>query len=364
MASAHPAPRTAHPRLTAIRRGVASQSLRLVVSVALLAVLVTRIDLDRVLPEQRHLSTLAWFAAGVTVTIAGVLLSAWRWRRVLDAFDAPGSIPVLASHSFAGQFVGNVLPSTIGGDVLRVSRASKTTGSSEVAFASVVLERLSGFLALPVLSLAGFALRPSLLDADRAWIALAIAGASLAMLVAILVVVAHPRLAGRFAGADRWTRFVGAIHIGMDGLRRRPRLAWRVLAASVVYQLSTVAAEMCAVKVMNVSVPLAAILAFAPAVAMVQVLPLSIGGLGVREGMLVLLLGGLGVSAGAAVGVGLVWYAQTLAASLLGAPAFAMGHRFGVREDARESGVREDARESGVLEDARAADARQDADGR
>ncbi len=333
MAGAHPVPESASPRPKSSRRAVLSQSFRLVVSAALLAVLVTRIDLDRVLPRQRHMSTLAWFAAGVLVTIGGVLLSAWRWRRVLDAFDAPGSIGVLASHSFAGQFVGNVLPSTIGGDVLRVSRASKTTGSGEVAFASVVLERLSGFLALPLLTFAGFMLLPSLIDADRAWIALAIAGAALVALALILLVVAHPRLAGRFAGSTSWTRFVGAVHAGLDGLRRRPRLAWRVLGAAIIFQLSTVAAVLCAAKVMNVSVPLAAILAFAPAVAMVQVLPLSIGGFGVREGMLVLLLGGLGVSAAAAVGVGLVWYAQTLAASLGGAPAFAIGHRHRVRQD-------------------------------
>lgn len=312
---------------TAPRRTAAVQWLRIVVSAVLLGVLVSRIHLDNVLPRQRHVSTLAWFAAGVAVTAVGVVLSAWRWRRVLDAFGAPGSVRVLASHSFAGQFVGNVLPSTIGGDVLRVSRASRTTGSGEVAFASVVLERLSGFLALPLVTLAGFALAPGLVDEPRAWVALAVAGAALAALGVILVLVGHPRLAGRFAGSERWTRFVGAVHTGLDGIRRTPRLGWRVLGASVVFQLSTVAAVLCAVNVMDVSVPLAAVVAFAPAVAMVQVLPLSVSGFGVREGMLVLLLGGLGVSAGAAVGVGLVWYAQTLVASLGGAPAFAIGNR-------------------------------------
>ena len=57
--------------------------------------------------------------------------------------------------------------------------------------------------------------------------------------------------------------------------------------------------------------------------------PLSrvLNGLGIREGAFVLFLGPLGVAAGQAVAVGLIVYAMTLAVSLLGAPAFAVGGR-------------------------------------
>ena len=70
-----------------------------------------------------------------------------------------------------------------------------------------------------------------------------------------------------------------------------------------------------------------ALLAFTPVVAIAQVLPLSLNVLGLREGALVVFLGPLGVSAGQAVTVGLIIYAATLAVSLLGAPAFAVGSR-------------------------------------
>ncbi|MCZ7528092.1 MAG: flippase-like domain-containing protein [Acidimicrobiia bacterium] len=309
------------------RRSSRAVWVRLVVSAVLLAILVSRIHLDAVLPRQRHLSTLAFFAAGVVVTLLGIVLSAWRWQRVLVVFDTHVRLRTLVSHYLAGQFVGNVLPSTIGGDVLRVSRGAQTTGSGATSFASVVLERLTGFVALPLLCVVGVLARPSLLQADRAWIALAISGVTLVVLVGILLVAASPRLAGRFAEHENWMRFIGAVHLGVDRLRHRPRLAASVLAAALVYQVSTVLVVLLAVKTMDVSVPVAAVLAFAPAVAMAQVLPLSLSGLGVREGMLVLFLGSLGVSAGPAIGVGLLWYAMTLLVSLLGAPAFAVGHR-------------------------------------
>src|SRR6185437_11590329 len=124
--------------------------------------------------------------------LLGFVLSAWRWQRVFAVFGVHVPLRTLLGHYLAGQFVGNVLPSTIGGDVLRVSRASHTAGG-DIAFASVVIERLSGFVALPLLSLVGFAVEPSLLELDRSWIALMIAAATVAALVVILFLAGSPR---------------------------------------------------------------------------------------------------------------------------------------------------------------------------
>jgi len=302
-------------------------ALRIGVSLALLAVLVSKMDFDAMLPRQRHLSTVAWLVAAVGTALVGIGLSAWRWQRVLAVFDVPVRLRILFSHYLAGQFVGNVLPSTIGGDVLRVSRGAKTTGSSSTAFASVALERLTGFVALPLLCFLGFALEPSLIEVDHAWIALAISVGTLTALAVILLLAASPRLAGRFKDHDNWMRFMGAVHIGVHQLRRRPRLTAAVLGTALLYQASTVLTVWFATRALGVSVPNAAILAFIPAVAMAQVIPISVGGFGVREGMLTLFLTPLGVSTGKAVGIGLLWYFIMLVVSLAGAPAFAVGNR-------------------------------------
>ncbi len=85
---------------------------------------------------------------------------ALRWQKVLDALDIHAGLRHLLSHYLAGQFVSNVLPTTIGGDVLRVTRLSRETGESPNSFASVVLERLTGWLVLPIISVAGFLREP------------------------------------------------------------------------------------------------------------------------------------------------------------------------------------------------------------
>jgi uncharacterized membrane protein YbhN (UPF0104 family) len=303
---------------------------RILVSVALLGVLVAKApNPEHLLPNRHHLLTALLLTAALLSTLLGVVLSAWRWQKVLRVFGVSSSLRPLFGHYLAGLFVGNVLPSTIGGDVLRVSRASATVNSSTVAFGSVVLERLTGFVALPLLVFLGFAFRPSLIDVDRAWLALLIAGITLALLVVVLVLAGHARIAGRFAEHENWMKFIGAVHIGVDRLRRQPAQALPVLGTAIIYQLSVVLTVALIFRTLDMPVPLAAVLAYVPAVAMLQVLPLSFNGLGVREGALVLFLHPWGVGSAQAIAAGLLWFLATLIVSGLGAPAFAVGKRRG-----------------------------------
>jgi glycosyltransferase 2 family protein len=297
------------------------------VSAALLAILIAKIDPTEFVPPHRSLAgALAFLCSGILLMGLSFLVASWRWQRVLAVYDEHIPLRTLTKHYLAGQFVGNALPSTVGGDVLRISRCSKDTGSTEVSFAAVVLERLTGFVALPLLTFVGFAARPDLLETSRAWIAIVIAVGTLLVLGVILVLSASPSLAGRFVHRANWTRFIGIVHVGVDRLRRDPRDAVGALAAAVAYQMTVIAAVYCAVHTIGLTIPNGAVFAFIPAVAMIQVLPISVGGLGVREGMLALLLHPLGVPTGQAVALGLLWYGMTIVVSLLGAPAFAFGH--------------------------------------
>jgi uncharacterized protein (TIRG00374 family) len=302
-------------------------ALRIVVSAVLLAYLISKIDFDKVVPKDRQLSTLAWLGLALGTASLGIVLSAWRWQRVIEAFGVHIPVRRLTTHYFAGQFVGNVLPSTIGGDVVRVSRSAKDIGTTETAFAAVALERLTGFLALPALCLIGFVIDPSLLESDTAWVALLVSGITLAALGTILFLAGHPKAAGRFRDNENWTRFIAAVHDGIERLRHDRRHVAGVLGTAFVYQVSVVATVGFLSLTLGTGVPFAALVAFIPVVAMAQVVPISLSGLGIREGMLVLLLTPLGVSNGHAVGLGLAWYATMLLVSLPGAPAIAVGNR-------------------------------------
>lgn len=310
-------------------RGLA---LRIAGSAAMLAVLVWQapdFELDELVPEWRA-STPWWLLGASLLTLGAIVLSSMRWQAVLTAMGVHSHLGRLINHYLAGQFVSNVLPTTIGGDVLRVSRLSRENGESPATFASVVLERLTGWLVLPVLTYLGFVVNPGLTHLGTATsVALSLATATLLLLVVLLVLVASHRFGARFGGNEGWRRFAGAVHLGLERLRHRPRAAASVLAVGFAYQLSLVLAALFAAKAvgMGVEVGPTALLAFFPAVAIAQVLPLGISGLGIREGAFALFLAPLGVPTEQAVALGLLLYLLNLGVSLLGAPAFALGGR-------------------------------------
>jgi uncharacterized protein (TIRG00374 family) len=304
-------------------------ALRVAASVAMLAVLVPRVELRSLFPRWST-GTLEWLAAATAATFLGIVLSAVRWQRVLAVLDVRARVRSLVSHQLAGVFVGNFLPSTIGGDVLRVARLSAASGRGPDSFASVVLERLTGWLVLPVITLAALALNPALLDLGLATqAAVAVSVGTLALLVAVLVLAGSDRLGSRLEGHDGVRRFLHAVHVGLVRFRRNPGLAFEVLVAGFVYQLAVVLAAFLAARALGLDVGWTAMMAFVPAVAIVQVLPITIGGLGVREGAFVLFLSrsGLGVGTQEAIALGLVLYGLNLLVSLAGAPAFAAGTR-------------------------------------
>jgi uncharacterized protein (TIRG00374 family) len=319
-----PAPAKRHPW-----RGLL---LRIVGSAVLLGVLVAKapdFDTDELVPEW-HAATGWWLLGAAALTLAGIVLSSMRWQAVLTALGVRSHLGRLINHYLAGQFVSNVLPTTIGGDVLRVARLSRENGESPASFASVVLERMTGWLVLPLLTYVGFVVNPGLRHLGSATgVALALATATLVLLVVILTLVASHRFGSRYEGREGWRRFASAVHLGLERLRRHPVAALNVFLVGVAYQLVLVAAALFAAKAvgMGVEVGPTAVLAFFPAVLIAQVLPVGISGLGIREGAFVLFLGPLGVPDEQAVALGLLLYLLNLGVSLLGAPAFAFGGR-------------------------------------
>lgn len=301
-------------------------TVRLVLTVIMLAVLVPRLKPSTLFPEH-HLQAVLWMAGALLVALFSIVLSSFRWQQMLHALELPATLPPLLYHTLAGLFVSNFLPTTIGGDVLRATRLGASNGHRKVSAASVVLERLTGFVCLPLITLVALVTTPSLLRLGTAsHIALLLSLGPLAAVSAFMVLAANPRLGERLGGR-RWLGLAMTVHLGLVRLRRHPALALTVMGAAVAYQLSIILLAWMAAHALGLSVGWTAMMAFIPVVAIAQSLPLSIGGLGLREGSLVVLLGPLGVSDSHAVALGLLLYAINMAVSLLGAPSFLVGAR-------------------------------------
>ncbi len=313
------------PSKTSFIRRAITAALRIVVSAILLWWVFKRIsatDLDDIWPQSAGTAA-GWLLAAGLATVLAFVMAAVRWFEVASTLGLTRPLKPMVSDYLAGQFVSNFLPTTIGGDLLRINRLGRETGDRYRAFASVVIERLTGWLVLPIMTLTALALDPTLFQDSTGWVLLLVALGILLMLGVMLWGAEHSRGLGRLTGGTVIRDAFGAIHVGLSLYRRRPRAIARLLAAGLAYQGLQVVAAILAAASLGVRPGVVAMFAFIPIVLAIQVLPISIGGLGVREAMLVFLLSSRGVPDAEAVLLGLLLYALTLLVSLIGIPTLA-----------------------------------------
>ncbi|MEZ5232166.1 MAG: YbhN family protein [Acidimicrobiia bacterium] len=323
------APRDARPHR---RRPALALFARIAVSIGLLVVLWYRmppIDPGRLIPRW-SVGNVLLLATGVGLLAVSYACGAARWHQMLALLGISAERRRVLRHTLAGQFVSVVLPGSVGGDVLRARRLAGEVGDGSGIAASVALERLTGWAVLPLFTVVGFAINGRLRHVGTAsMVALVVALATWALLGLLMFAGGHHRIGRRFGQAGRgWRRMVGTAHLGIASLRRNPREGLEVFLAGVLYSLMQISAAYVAARVLGIDqVGPTALLVFYPAVGILQVLPIAVGGLGVREWALTLFLNPLGVPTERAVALGLLLYALTVATSLIGAPAFALGTR-------------------------------------
>jgi len=305
--------------------------LRLFISLIFLSILFWQlpdVSLGDVIPEMTSAAVL-WVLVAVLVHIFAYGLQTVRWSTVSNTLGIGLPFSRMFSHLLAGEFVSNALPTSFGGDVVRVRRQGEDTGDYADAFAATALERLTGWLVLPFLSTAAMLIHPEFLHLGTAsFLAVTINIGTVTALIAILWAAGHKKGAGRLIGQSGWRRYLAAVHLGVIAFKDRRGRIFEVLAAGLGFQFLQCVSVYAAGQALNIDqVTLLATLAFFPPTAIAQNLPFALGGLGVREAAFVLFFGALGVPDANAIALGLLVYLIFVAASLAGAPSFAFGRR-------------------------------------
>lgn len=308
-----------------------SLALRLLASFALLGILFWRLPHVKprdVVPELSA-NTFKWLAIAVGIHVVAYLLQTLRWFQVSTTLGLHTPFRRMFGFLLAGEFVSNALPTSFGGDVVRVVRQGHDTGDYADAFAATGLERLTGWLVLPLISALALALRPSLLRLRGASLTAVITNiVTVVALVGILWLAGHRRGAGRMVGIGGWRRYLGAVHLGVVAFRHRKLQVVSVLLAGVGFQFMQCLSVLGAAKALRLdSVDLIVVMAFFPPAAIIQNMPFALGGLGVREAAFVLFFGAVGVPDSSAIALGLLVYLVFIIASLAGAPSFVMHRR-------------------------------------
>jgi uncharacterized membrane protein YbhN (UPF0104 family) len=284
-----------------------TRKLRLAVTLTLLTWVACRTDWTAVAQAFAGLRLELWLAALATL-IASQFVSSWRWQILARPFGFERTVPQLAGYYFIGMYFNLLLPTSVGGDVVRAWYLDGGSGRRLPALIAVFLDRLSGLLVLLSLACAGVLLSPLALPAWIPGLVWSATGCT------ALGLAAAPWLARRGQQSSGLLRKVG---VALDTLRS-PRLLAGSTLLSLGVQLGNVLLVWLIGEAMGAPVPGAYYWILVPMATLLTMLPVSINGMGVREGAAVLLLAPLGVAEDTAVTLALLWFAVFLAASLLG----------------------------------------------
>jgi hypothetical protein len=293
------------------RRALAA--LKIAVSVTLIGVLVRRYAGDESFRTLlRGVEPIA-FVQAEALLAAGLLASAVRWKLLLRAAGVVLPFRTVLRLYFVSFFFNFLLPTSVGGDVIR---AVSVGGGARVpvVVGSILVERLLGFGCLLVIGIAATFAVPSL-GAARA--ALAAAGVAFALFTLALALLPLPsaRRGGLFgrllAGLVDTAREVRAY--GFHG----PALAAGLLL-SVGWQLALVLANGVLSDGLGGVVGWGSLFALVPVVQAVTMIPLSVGGLGVREMGYEYFLGAAGFDPSGAVALAACFLGVSVSLALKG----------------------------------------------
>ncbi|MFZ5622803.1 MAG: lysylphosphatidylglycerol synthase domain-containing protein [Gemmatimonadota bacterium] len=290
-------------------------AVRFLVGAALVTLILRRVDLS-------GLGALTAGQAAKGVLLAAVLLligqgfAAFRWRLILGPGAPPWSY--LYRLYVIGGFCSLFLPTVVGGDAVRAAAAARTTGAVVPVVTSVLLDRAIGVLAMFIYIGLGIAIAPNLawrMLGGLAWSRgsgeMVAAGALTAALVAAITLTRSPRV----RSAARSAREAASL------LWRSPGTGALVVLIGLVVQGLYLALWVVLGWSMDLGLPLAAYAVAVPLVTLGAMLPVTLAGLGVREGVWLLLLRGL-VPDARIVAFSLMFFAANLVAGSVGGVLF------------------------------------------
>lgn len=298
---------------------------KLLVSAVLLAYLVYEVDVARL--GDVFAQTVLWpFATAVGFFVLSNLLGSFQWFLLLRAQLIQISFWQALVFYFVGVFFNNVLLGNIGGDALRIYDIRRLSGSTSGGLAATLIDRFVGLFSTCSLALVAILMAAEIPVAGLlsilvpVWLAL----------VVILVMGLSRRIGSRLEALAsavlprRLGSLLGDLRNSIVVYRHRVPLLVAVLGISLGVQSCRILVYWSAGLAVGLNAGLLYFVCFQPIAAIVAALPISIGGLGVRENSLVRLFGSVGVSPEVATATSLLGYVAGIIASLLGGAAFVL----------------------------------------
>ncbi|MGB9632431.1 MAG: lysylphosphatidylglycerol synthase transmembrane domain-containing protein [Chloroflexaceae bacterium] len=303
--------------------------IRLLVTAVLLGWLFTQVDvagIGGVFAQTRP----HWLALAVVLNLVSFALLIWRWLVLLIGVGVRQSFLQLTRVTLVSTFFSMFLPSSIGGDVVKMILLAPDTNQREAAISSVVIDRVVGMAVTILVGILAVLFLP-VVWGDRAIIG-TLAAATLIFGLGIVALFSRTlfRWVTHLAPGFLWRRFgeqILKVHQSLLGFRRQPGILFAASAISVLRQVLICVSVFCAGRAFGITAGPLAYFATIPIALAITVLPVAINGLGLQDQAMILLLATVGVAAAQALSLSIFLHVMRTFVGLTGGVWFAIGRR-------------------------------------
>lgn len=280
-----------------------------------------------------------WLLAAIAIMGLTVPVLAARWGWLLRSHGIEERLAWLTRAYFVAYAAGQLLPTSLGGDAVRIVETSRRhPGRTAVVTGTVLLERGLGGAATVLLGAAGFLLSIGRYDVGAyLWLEGAFVLGTLLLAFVFLARSARPllRRAEPLLARARLAEPLRALYEGIHHYRGQPRLLGAVLGVTLSVQAVRILAIWAAARAVGIELDARIYYVMGPLLFLVMLVPFTLNGLAVREAFFVSFLGSVGVGASQAFAAGFLFFLVTVALALPGGVALVRaGLRGGVRAGA------------------------------
>jgi uncharacterized membrane protein YbhN (UPF0104 family) len=264
-------------------------------------------------PFKDGLRAVTWpaVAAAVALTALTTVCSAWRWRVVARALGVGIGLPAAVGAYYRSLFLNSVLFGGVLGDVHRAVTHGRRAGDVVLGLRAVAWERLCGQVIQAVVTAVVLVTLPSPV---RPVLPYVLAGLAVIAGCAALVMRGAAR-----RGRSRLTRAARAVSADLRQGLLAPDVWPQLVLASVLVVAGHTVTFVIAARVVGCTAPLGELVALLMVVQTVMVIPLTIGGWGLREGAAAWAFGAAGLGAATGVTVAILYAVLMLTAVAPGA---------------------------------------------
>ncbi len=300
-----------------IAKNILSFVFRVCLSAVLLGYIFSKIDISKTWKILQSADLGFILCAGVVFAGINVILLS-RWFIFIKAMDLTIPVKEAVRYYLAGLFGNLFLPSSIGGDFIKIYGLCKNSSQKTRVVASVILDRLSGFAAIILVAVGAFVLGYSLLEDNMLLIPIAgITVVSAGFACVLFNEKLYSFCCGIFAKLPKVQKALMGLHYDIALMKGKRREGLSAIAVSCLSQIVYALCWYLIARSLSQELSLVYFLIFVPLTCIAASFP-SIGGLGVREMGTVYLFGKIGMDAGVAASISLINFLFMMIIGLIG----------------------------------------------